>query len=77
MLQCAKRIEALCQKTYDRKSSTGTSTKVQLNTHWSKEWWTLLEGDLNVDWTRGAKTGAVLEGEVGRRLAPHWRVSVY
>ena len=50
--------------------------ELQLNTLWSKEWWTLLEGDLNVDWTRGAKTGAVFEGEVGRRFGPHWRAWV-
>ena len=53
-----------------------SALELQLNTVWSREWWTLLEGDLNLDWTRGAKTGAVLEGEVGRRFGPHWRAWV-
>ena len=53
-----------------------SALQFQLNTVWSKEWWTLLEGDLNVDWTRGAKTGAVFEGEVGRRFGHHWRAWV-
>jgi len=53
-----------------------STLQLQLNNLWSKEWWTLLEGDLNVDWTRGAKTGVVLEGEVGRRLGSHWRAWV-
>jgi len=53
-----------------------STLQLQLNTLWSKEWWTLVEGDLNLDWTRAAKTGAVLEGEVGRRFGPHWRAWV-
>ena len=53
-----------------------STVQLQLNTLWSKEWWTLVEGDLNLDWTRAAKTGAVLEGEVGRRFGPHWRAWV-
>lgn len=50
-----------------------STLQLQLNTLWSKQWWTLFEVDLNLDWTRGAKTGGVLEGEVGRRFGPHWR----
>lgn len=51
-----------------------SSLQFQLNTVWSTEWWTILEIDFNMDWKRSAKAGAVLEGEVGRRFAQHWRV---
>ena len=50
-----------------------TGLQFQLNTVWSKEWWTLLEVDFNMDWQRSAKTGAALETEVGRRFGHHWR----
>lgn len=59
-----------------RRDVDASILQLELNTLWSKEWWTLFRGNLTIDWTRGAKTGAALEGEVGRRFGTHWRAWV-
>lgn len=56
-----------------RPDTERTKAQVRFNTVWTKEWWTDVEPILNVDWSRGGKTGMVLEAEVGRRLDNHWR----
>ena len=43
-----------------------------LNTIWSKQWWTSVIGDFNVDWTHRRKTTINLQGQVGHQFDRNW-----
>ena len=57
-----------------RRNVDYSSLTLRLNTPWSPQWWTFVQSELRLDWTRDRKTGMFLTGEIGRRLGPNYRL---
>ncbi len=58
----------------DRRKVNYTEIRVSLNTPWSQDWWTKIDADTRLDWTRNRKMALLLAGEVGRKLNVNFRI---
>jgi hypothetical protein len=42
------------------------------NTIWSRQWWTSIVADFNIDWTHRRKTTTNLQGQIGYQFGRNW-----
>lgn len=51
-----------------------TKASVQINTIWAERWWTIVQGQWQIDWERSAKSSMTLEFEGGMNLGGRWGI---
>jgi len=56
-----------------RPDVTYATLQLSLNTIWSSDWWTQLDGILNVDWSQNGKTGMTADGQIGYQFNNRWQ----
>ena len=51
-----------------------TKVSAQINTIWAERWWTIVQGQWQIDWERSAKSSMTLEFEGGMNLGGRWGI---